>query len=184
MICPIIREVVEISIGISAISLFSSKKFPLMYKSSLALTIGAFFLAEPLLDYLLDVDSTVFEFIGALLLLWVVERFIAVNKNSRINFYPLILGGFVGVLGFVLTKNLAYFHAGTLITFALVTFRTGIAVEIAHWEHKNVFLMSSLFLFAGALAFALTLFMLSDFLYYGGIFVFMLAVIEITYGIM
>ncbi|ADT83344.1 hypothetical protein [Thermococcus barophilus] len=184
MICPIIREVVEIVIGFSVISLYFSKRFPLMYKSHLALAIGAFFLSEPILDYLFGMDSTILEFIGALLLLWVVERFIAVNKNSRISFYTLIIGGFAGVLGFALNKNLAYFHIGTLTAFAFISLRMGKAVEVVRWEHRDVFLISSIFLFAGAIAFASALFMLSLFLYYGGIFIFMLAVMEIMHGIM
>ncbi|WP_457754412.1 hypothetical protein [Thermococcus sp.] len=184
MMCPIFREIVEIFIGISVISLYFSKKFPLMYKSHLALLIGMFFLSEPLLDYLLGMDSTVLEFAGALLLLWVVERFIAVNKNSRVSFYILIIGGVAGVLGFALNKNLAYFHIGTLTAFALISLRMGKVVEVVRWEHRDVFLISSLFLFAGAVAFASALFMLSLFLYYGGIFIFMLAVMEIMHGIM
>lgn len=184
MMCPIVREIVEIVIGFSVISLYFSKRFPLMYKSFLALAIGAFFLSEPILDYLFGMDSTIFEFAGALLLLWVVERFIAVNKNSRVSFYTLIIGGSAGVLGFVLTKNLAYFHIGTLTAFALVSLRMGKVVEVVRWEHRDVFLISALFLFAGAAAFASALFMLSTFLYYGGIFIFMLAVMEIMHGIM
>ncbi|WP_324735623.1 hypothetical protein VFC49_11420 [Thermococcus sp. SY098] len=184
VICPIVREIVEIVIGFSVISLYFSKRFPLMYKSHLALAIGAFFILEPILDYIFGMDSTVLEFAGTLLLLWVVERFIAVNKNSRVSFYTLIIGGFAGVLGFALTKDLAYFHIGTLTAFALISLRMRKVVEVVRWEYKNVFLISSLFLFAGTIAFASALFMLSLFLYYGGIFIFMLAVMEIVHGIM
>ncbi|AHF79830.1 hypothetical protein [Thermococcus paralvinellae] len=180
MECVIIRELVEIVIGISVISLFFSKKFPIMYRSLLALTIGVFFLAEPLTDLIVGNYSILFEYIGALVLLWIIERFIAVNTGTSLSPYYLGMSVFAGITLITVTKNPTFLHAGTLLTFALITIRTAVAVDVVQWKHKNAFLASSLFLLVATVAFFMNFLILSDFLYFGGIFIFMLAVIEIT----
>ncbi|ALM74394.1 conserved membrane hypothetical protein [Thermococcus barophilus] len=179
MICPIIREVVEITIGFAVMSLFFSRRFPILYKSPAALIIGSFFLVEPIVDIALGTDSTVFEFLGSLLLLLVVEKFIAANENTSLNVYSVITGALVGVVAFLATARIPYVHIGTMVTLALLAFRMGNMVEKVGWGHREVFGISSLFLFAGALAFAIGMKLLSSFLYFGGVLLFMLAVLEV-----
>lgn len=116
MECIIIHELVELTIWISIIFLFFLKG-SLMYGFPLILIIEVFFLVdflvEPLIDILLGGISTLFELIGALVLLGIIEEFIVTNSENPINFYPILFGILFGLLALILGKKIDYLHVGT-----------------------------------------------------------------------
>lgn len=57
--------------------------------------------------------STLFELIGALVLLGIIEEFIVTNSENPINFYPILFGILFGLLALILGKKIDYLHVGT-----------------------------------------------------------------------
>lgn len=180
MECIIIHEIVEITLGITVLILFFSKRFPIMYKSRLALVVGIFFLIEPVADVFIGKATNLFEFIGAVMLLIIIERFIAANTKGTINPYPVLLSVIFGLSIVILKNETKYLHAGELFAFALIAFRLATTIEFVGWAYRDILLLASFITLFGIMAFLSGFIILSSFLYFEGIFLMVLVLTEIV----
>ncbi|AIF69102.1 hypothetical protein PAP_03410 [Palaeococcus pacificus DY20341] len=178
MVCVVIHEIVEILIGIGLLLGFFSRIVPILYKSPFALIIGIFFVIEPLADIFIGDLSNILEFLGALTILLMIEKFIGENTRKKFNYYSILLGVVIGLIS-ILRGSLEYAHVGTLAIFAVVTLRIGQNVGLFGWSHREIFFTSSIFILLSTVAFLGRLYILSDFMYFSGVLLFFLVSVEV-----
>lgn len=179
MECIVLGELIDLSVGIVIMGSFFSRRFPVMHRSPFSLLIGSLFVVDSILEITLNRPIGFLEFMGAFTLLVLVEKFISENTAVRFNYFPPLLSIFLTVLPVLIEGDIKFFDFGTLVVLSLAALRTGQKTGIIGWYYRDVFFISSLFGFFGALSFLFNFPMGSDFFYFGGVLFYILAIGEL-----
>ncbi len=179
MACIIIEEITEGIIGLTMIIGFLSKKFALLHGNKASLIIGILFLTAPIIEIPTGASMEFLEFLAALLLFWVVEKFMAINLKKHAE-WKYIMGVFALTAIFVLiTRDTGNFQLGVLMVMTLMPFRASQTLRLFHWPYREIFYLSAVFGFLAMAAYLLSLNLLSDFLYFGGVLLFLSVIPEL-----
>ncbi len=180
MECIIIREITEIILGIVMIIGFFSRRFRVMYKLPFSLIIGSLFITASLIEFFSGFPMEFFEFLAAIILLLMVEKFITANTKSAFRWYYFVILTGITIAVVLLKRDIKYFHVGVLITLGTASMRTGHNVGAFYWQYKEIFYLSAIFGFLAAGTYMISLYILSDFLYFGGVMLFLSVIPELT----
>ena len=180
MECIVVREITEAMIGLVMITGFFYRKFPAVYNVPFSPVAGGLFVVTSITEIFFDLHGEFLEFFAALILLFMVEKFVTINtgKPPKWHYFGIILAFTLAVV--LIKKDIEYFHAGVLVTFGVISLRTGQNIEVFHWHYKEVFYLSAAFGFLAVLVYLMSLHMLSDFLYFGGVMLFLSVIPELA----
>ncbi|WP_461865837.1 hypothetical protein [Thermococcus sp.] len=180
MECIIVREITDVIIGVIMIAGFFSRKFHAMYQVPLSPVAGSLFVGTSIIELIFRVHVEFLEFFAALILLFMIERFIKVNTKKPFNWYYLIIIMSFTVITVLISRNIWYFHAGVLLTLGTVPARIGRNMGPFHWPYRGMFYLSAVFGFLAVGAYLISLCILSDFLYFGGVVLFLSMIPELA----
>ncbi|GAB6101748.1 hypothetical protein JCM16138_09710 [Thermococcus atlanticus] len=179
MACIIIEEITEGMIGVVMLIGFFSRKFALLHGNRASLAIGLLFLIAPLIEVPTGVSMEFLEFSAALLLFWVVEKFMAINLKKHAEWKYIMVVSALTLIFVFIKGSIDSFQLGVLMTMTLMPLRASRAVGLLLWPYREIFYLSAVFGFLAVAAYLLSLNLLSDFLYFGGVLLFLSVIPEL-----
>ena len=179
MVCIVIREATEGIIGLVMLLGFFSRKFALLHGNKASLIIGILFLTAPIIGIPTGASMEFLEFLAALLLFWVVEKFMAINLKKHAEWKYIMMVSALTLIFVFIKGSIDSFQLGVLMIMTLMPLRASRAVGLFHWPYREIFYLSAVFGFLAMAAYLLSLNLLSDFLYFGGVLLFLSVIPEL-----
>lgn len=176
--CAVVEEVPDLLLGALLISGFFSRKGAVMYRSPYALSLSTLFIGAGLAEMRFGPNLDVFEFLGALGIMFMIERFISVNTGEGMAFrYPIMVAALAAAV-VIIEGNLRYFRVGVLFTLSTVAIRLRAYEDILGWSIESPLIFSAASAILSAAAFLAGLEVVSAFLYLGTVMFFILTLAE------